>query len=99
MSIIIKFPRASARPAGNPAVGSSHSRQNYPAGLSFTNCTHSGALPDSVPGGPRFHPRQTLAPRVQRRSLPPRRWTFPLDVFSMFLAGCGTVALLTLVLL
>jgi hypothetical protein len=96
---IIHFPRASARPAENHPAGSSHSRQNYPAGLSFRNIQTPGMTPGSAAGGTRQAARRTSSfhPRPHQRG--ELEVHFLGTAVSMFLAGCLTVAILTVVML
>jgi hypothetical protein len=90
MTNIIYLKRASARPASNLNAGSSHSRaSHYEAGLS--SCT----MQDAAPGGSRF-PRSAARASI---STPEVEAHFAATVAMMFVAGCLTVALLTLVLL
>lgn len=94
------FPRASARPASatEPTVlpASLALRGNCDAGFS------SGRTPDAAAGGSRLHSAEPLPRRApgfliaQVVGLGARFWW---DCIGMFVAGCVTVAVLTLVLL
>lgn len=88
-----QFPRVSTRPALNPVPAHPPlRRENYSAGLS------SGVSPDAAAGGSR-HPSVLSRTSSSSQPFPELEVHFAGTVLSLFVVGCLTVALLTLVLL
>jgi hypothetical protein len=91
MSDIIQFPRASARPSANRTR---HGTPSQPTAY-YAEGLPSGMSPVAVPGGSR-RPRSAARASISTLEVEAH---FAATAGMMFVAGCLTVALLTLVLL